>query len=927
MGEQLTKLRPDRDLQCYFQRPSAVAALSATSETGFTVSGSFRQQFDWAVVEWNRDNVFEHPALRCLPDGDLSGLHLSYDEERQNCMAMDCTLWPTVDWPYVRVWATGADGAEREYKVPLKANAAPAEGSYAPAQAVFELAGTVSASDYVELVWAAADGVDPSTQHATHMMYYNDELKGVAALLASAISANSAATGMTAAADGTQITLQYSSAAGANGNRVGVYGNVSGLQTELWQPTWQTMSGGTSPSKWHVDLDFSNLMGYLGPDFTTLAQVPTGAVRRMRWTWAADQKPGSFVRTEFQVAISNWTVSGTNRTYQVAGPGSWRVEDDSDSLVRQGAWGNSAIGNYSGGSIRPTETLGASVSYTYTAPGSHTLYLGTRKFLSDSACGAQISITIDGATHGESLAFGGQEDTLVRIKIADLSAGQHSVTTAHAGGGVFYFDFYEIAYPAAALPSFEQVLNTTLATDWDTDHSIALAPERTAWLMQTLGFGGRANHYAGAMWFYELTRPGHQYAGATVTFTGVPEFGVHTNVSVGKALFVHLNFIADTAASVVKALESAINAGATAVWASAEGETLTICSRTMGAAGSGMAIAADTSGSTSFTAQANGPLTGGVDGDLSTMPWAEGWRTDLGSSPCINRAARDWHTSYFRALKGYGIDATAAFSMELQHGDPQPATGIAQRYPDGSPALLNTPAVQTNFSPTSTAFWRQVYLDMANIMSVAGTAPYLQFGEVQWWYNAAAAGMPFYDDYTRGAFRAAYGREMGVISSQDASPDAFPDECAFLPALIGEFTKAIMDFVRASHADSRFESLYPLDVNDTTLNRIINYPNAYWTPASLACLKTENFIYTGNRDLDKARESIDLPMQLGFPPSQSSHLVGIGDYTTPWRKERRLALENGVGPVVLFALDQFCLIGYTLPLARSSRRAQRMGSR
>ncbi|MCU1235005.1 MAG: hypothetical protein JWP63_2972, partial [Candidatus Solibacter sp.] len=28
MPEQLTKLRPDRDLQCYFERPSAVAALS-----------------------------------------------------------------------------------------------------------------------------------------------------------------------------------------------------------------------------------------------------------------------------------------------------------------------------------------------------------------------------------------------------------------------------------------------------------------------------------------------------------------------------------------------------------------------------------------------------------------------------------------------------------------------------------------------------------------------------------------------------------------------------------------------------------------------------------------------------------------------------------------------------------------------------------
>ena len=71
MPETLEKLRPDRDLQCYFLRPSAVAALSETSPNGFTVSGSWRQQFDWAVIEWNRDNVFEHPAFRSLPDGDL----------------------------------------------------------------------------------------------------------------------------------------------------------------------------------------------------------------------------------------------------------------------------------------------------------------------------------------------------------------------------------------------------------------------------------------------------------------------------------------------------------------------------------------------------------------------------------------------------------------------------------------------------------------------------------------------------------------------------------------------------------------------------------------------------------------------------------------------------------------------------------------
>jgi len=925
MAEQLTKLRPDRDLQCYFYQPSAVAALSGTGPAGFTISGSFRQQFDWAVVEWRRDNVFEHPSLRCLPDGDLSGIQLCYDETRTDCVAMDCSLWPTVDWPYLRIWATGADGVELEYKVPLAAHATPVAGSYSAAQATFDLTGSVTANDYVEIAWAAADGVDPSSQHATHQMYYNDTLEGVAALLASAITGNAGETGMTATANGSQITLAYNCAAGANGNGVGAYGNVSGAQTESWQPACQTMSGGTSPTEWHVALDFSNLQGYLGPDFTTLAQVPTTCVRRMRWTWAPAQQPADFVRTEFSVAVTNWAVTGANLTYQVAGPGSWRAEDSADLVSYSGEWNGSVTGNYSGGSIQSTQTPGASVSCTYTAAGSHTLYLGTRMFSSGSAAGATISINVDGASTTLSLAFAGVEDFLVRIPAAELAPGQHTVTTTQTGAGVFYFDFFEIAYPTPDLPAIAPTPTTTLATDWDTEHSLALAPERTAWLINTLGFNGRANHYAGALWFYELTCPGQQYASATVTFSGAPDFGLYTTINIGGAVFQHMNLIADTAESVAQALAFSINAGATAVWANAAGCALTLCSRTMSTAGNGMRVSTDTGGSAHLTATASGPLEGGVNGDLSTMAWAQGWRTDLTCVPRMNRAARDWHASYFAALKGYGIDVAAAFSMELQDGDPQPATGIAQCYPDGTPALLNTPSLQTNFSPASTAFWRQAYLDMANIMHAAGLIPYLQFGEVQWWYNANASGMSFYDAYTLSAFQAAYGRAMGVITNQNAAPADFPDECAFLPALIGAFTNAIMSFVRATYPNARFESLYPTDTNDTPLNQIINYPAAAWTPTTLACLKTENFIFTGNRDLDEVRGSLAWPARLGFPPSQSSHLVGISDYTTPWLKERGLALQNGVESVVLFALDQFCLIGYAAPLPKSSRRAAKMG--
>jgi hypothetical protein len=53
--------------------------------------------------------------------------------------------------------------------------------------------------------------------------------------------------------------------------------------------------------------------------------------------------------------------------------------------------------------------------------------------------------------------------------------------------------------------------------------------------------------------------------------------------------------------------------------------------------------------------------------------------------------------------------------------------------------------------------------------------------------------------------------------------------------------------------------------------------------------------------------------------------VGIGEYTTPWDKERLLALGASLDSVVLFALDQFCLVGYSLPFDRGARRAAFQG--
>ena len=138
----------------------------------------------------------------------------------------------------------------------------------------------------------------------------------------------------------------------------------------------------------------------------------------------------------------------------------------------------------------------------------------------------------------------------------------HTVTITHAGatGSPFFFDFLEIAIPTVDLPIVTPDTQATLATDWDTLHSQTLAPERTAWLIQALGFTGRCNHYAGALWFYELTCVGQQYASGTITFSGTSEFGKTTEISFGptgvperRTLLMHMNLIGDTPSSLALA--------------------------------------------------------------------------------------------------------------------------------------------------------------------------------------------------------------------------------------------------------------------------------------------------------------------------------------------------------------------------------------
>ena len=189
--------------------------------------------------------------------------------------------------------------------------------------------------------------------------------------------------------------------------------------------------------------------------------------------------------------------------------------------------------------------------------------------------------------------------------------GSHTVVATHTGaaGTEVYFDFLELAVPSADLPVVASQPVVTLATDWDTLHCISLPPERTAWMLTSLNFAGRANHYVGALWFYELVRVGHVYASATVTFSGTPAPNAYVTVTLGQAgqppssdtVLQKQIHVADTADTIALAFAQELNRGYTGVWASAMGSVLTITARTMGLAGDANTVAASTT-SGGFTA-------------------------------------------------------------------------------------------------------------------------------------------------------------------------------------------------------------------------------------------------------------------------------------------------------------------------------------
>jgi len=136
MPELIYKLQPDRTLYLRgFDTFAAAASIHNASPTGFEISGTFRDQADFAVaVLYDADNSFEHPSIRYLPDFNFAGLTLNFSlQYTDSLQPIDSPKYNWVDWASLDV--VRADGTTTN-TVSLWDNALIADATFPAASAI-----------------------------------------------------------------------------------------------------------------------------------------------------------------------------------------------------------------------------------------------------------------------------------------------------------------------------------------------------------------------------------------------------------------------------------------------------------------------------------------------------------------------------------------------------------------------------------------------------------------------------------------------------------------------------------------------------------------------------------------------------------------------------------------------------------------------
>jgi len=623
---------------------------------------------------------------------------------------------------------------------------------------------------------------------------------------------------------------------------------------------------------------------------------------------------------EWQVKISNITVTG-DRALKVGGDAP-RIEESDGRCRFEGFWED-----YRYGAGWPTQwwSLGhakrcapndsqdqRAVTIRYSYPREHYVYLGT--WLGRDT--GRIEATIDGGAPVVHDLYLNDYNGLAAMKklAAALPGGTHTVEIRAlfdkhpaSSGYYFYFDYLWPLEPQDPPDPPKVYPDVSLAIDFDTDHGYKKPPAWHVWHLKQLGFLGHADVYMGVFWNNKRRRVEATYPNCTVSIGAwLVDQPLWINLS-GTTLYFSPS--AGLATEDIAAhLRAMINVTFPGVWCTSDGGSIHIRSRAP---------------SYTFTISASSQLNISQGAPPLDQPGAEGdWEMIDSISPVMTHGARNWIRDLAREFKQAGIDTSFAFSMECY----LPPMAMAARYWDGEPVFLPIPSHQMHFGPRVRNYLKQMYKECADEIAAAGLPIVLQFGETQWWYFPNASGMPFYDDDTKAAFQARYGRPLHRFLANTDSPHNDIESANFLRNRIWEYCAEVITYVRRFHPSAVFECLWPLDANQgkpapdpafRALNFHVNLPNEWKTSAyGVKYFRSEGFDYdVWQKNARLMRQPLEFPLKLGRPASECMYLAGIyGPPDPPMREAYGMWRNRGLYSFCFWAFDQFCLNSRPVPL-------------
>ncbi|MGA2185213.1 MAG: hypothetical protein ABSH47_19515 [Bryobacteraceae bacterium] len=745
----------------------------------------------------------------------------------------------------------------------------------------------------------------------------------------------------------TQVTLASTAPSQTGANHLAPRGGNDGnMVTILASHKTDTLTtaeasvklrNGSSDATWRVTLDFTAL-----------------GIDQLRQAWLtfapALADSAAFADAEWSATFSNWTVSDPQgkRPLRIAGPGSVRVGSADSAVKYPGTSWAIQAGFFNRGFCRVASTAGDSVTVKYYCQQAHDLYVGTSLYRDRGI----VSVSLDGDTATSLDCYLNCEPAVqTRRKVrASVAAGDHVVTITLSGdnsastGTWFYFDFLDAVIPGDVQPSSQTYAAVAPALDYDTDHGYKLSPQRLIWNLYTLGIRGSIDEYIGVFWWNQRKRvlaPGQQAFNAwTVTLGGTWAHQDAVYVAIGDPATGTMGksvFPSDNSLTIAQHFAAFVNETYVGVWAAvtanstAASATLTITTRTPIWGFTFTASAASTAG----TVITGGDLNAGDEGQ---------WAIDDSISPALNRAATDWHADLFREAAARGLQIVSAISMELVN----PPDEYAARFHDGTAVLTDTgfqslKSTQCTFAPAVQAYQTEVCKELAALQAAAGLPPWIQFGEFLWWFfdwyptpgGNQHAGMAFYDAYTTAQALAALGRPLAYFDTINDDPSINGSADAnFLRVRIKAHIDALRAAVLAATPGTKFELLYPYDVNYPVTNRFgiggrlnhyVNLPAEYTAKATsgLDRFKMEALSFTSQeRNHDKQKISIAFPMTPpnAWPRDSVAWLVAWFNGGCPWTREYLLAIDM-VSLVNFWAFDHLALFSWPLPLPTGTSRS------